>query len=453
MERLNIMRKPYEKPFIVRQRGGITNKFGGMSQSKIQKDIEGVSIASLTAQYGSPLFVYSERVIREKYQEMMRSFSHCYPKVQHAWSYKTNYLQAICKSFHKLGSWAEVVSAMEYEMARKLGMEPSKIIFNGPFKPYDGLKQAIVDGAIVNIDNMDELYDIEKIVAETGTPAQIGIRVNMELGTHMAWDRFGFNLDGGQAYQAVKRIVAGGKATLVGVHAHIGTFIVDAAIYRLEAQKLVAFYQSLQKDFSLKIHYLDIGGGFASYNRLKGTYLSTADMIPSFDAYAEAICSELLNAFTPEDLPLLFLESGRAMIDEAGSLIATVQATKRLSNGLKGVVIDAGVNLLFTSFWYDHEIIPTVDRGYGQEDHVIYGPLCMQIDVIREQVKLPHLEKDDSIIIRPVGAYNNTQWMQFITLRPNVVMISEKGEVSLIRQAETVDYLQQGEKIPEWLND
>ena len=175
-------------------------------------------------------------------------------------------------------------------------------------------------------------------------------------------------------------------------------------------------------------------------------------MIPSFDAYAEAVCSELLDAFPPEELPLLFLESGRAMIDEAGSLIATVQATKRLANGMKGVVIDAGVNLLFTSFWYDHEIIPTVDRGYPQEVHVIYGPLCMQIDVIREQIKLPHLEKGDRILIRPVGAYNNTQWMQFITLRPNVVMISEQGEVSVIRQAETVEYLQQLERMPEWLS-
>ena len=216
---------------------------------------------------------------------------------------------------------------------------------------------------------------------------------------------------------------------------------------------MAEFMEKVEAETACQIEYLDIGGGFASYNRLKGTYLSTADMIPSFDAYAEAICSELLNAFTPEDLPLLFLESGRAMIDEAGSLISTVQATKRLSNGLKGVVIDAGVNLLFTSFWYDHEIIPTVDRGYGQEDHVIYGPLCMQIDVIREQVKLPHLEKGDSILIRPVGAYNNTQWMQFITLRPNVVMISEKGVLALILQAETFDYMQQGEKIPEWMND
>jgi diaminopimelate decarboxylase len=445
------MKKPYEKPFITRQRGGITNKFGGMSQTKIQETIEGVSIAELTAQYGSPLFVYSERVIREKHAEMMRAFSHRYPKVQHAWSYKTNYLQAVCTTFHRLGSWAEVVSAMEYEMARKLGMEPSKIIFNGPFKPYEGLKRAITEGAIVNIDNMDELYDIEKIVTETGTPAQIGIRVNMALGSQMAWDRFGFNLDGGQAYQAVKRIIAGGKATLVGIHAHVGTFLLDPEIYRQEAQKLVSFCEALKSEFSLTVKYLDIGGGFASRNRLKGTYLSTADMIPSFDAYAEAICSDLLNAFTADELPMLFLESGRAMIDEAGSLISTVQATKRLSNGMKGVIIDAGVNILFTSFWYDHEIIPTVDRGYAQEDHVIYGPLCMQIDVIREQIKLPHLEKGDRILIRPVGAYNNTQWMQFITLRPNVVMISQKGDVSLIRQAETVDYMQQGESIPEWL--
>ena len=446
------MRKPYEKPFFTRQRSGVTNKFGGMTQTRTQEEIEGVSIADLTEKYGSPLFVYSERVIREKHQELMRSFSTRYPKVQHAWSYKTNYLQAVCQSFHRLGSWAEVVSTMEYEMARRLGVEPAKIIFNGPFKPYDGLKQAIVDGAIVNIDNMDELYDIEKIVTETGVKAQIGIRVNMALGAQMAWDRFGFNVDGGQAHQAVKRIFAGGKATLVGIHAHVGTFILEPETYRQEAQKLIAFSSSLKEEFGLTISYLDIGGGFASRNRLKGTYLSTAEMIPSFDAYAEAVCSELLDAFPPEELPLLFLESGRAMIDEAGSLIATVQATKRLANGMKGVVIDAGVNLLFTSFWYDHEIIPTVDRGYPQEDHVIYGPLCMQIDVIREQIKLPHLEKGDRILIRPVGAYNNTQWMQFITLRPNVVMISEKGEVSVIRQAETVEYMQQMERMPEWLS-
>jgi diaminopimelate decarboxylase len=300
---------------------------------------------------------------------------------------------------------------------------------------------------------MDELYDIEKIADETRKKAQIGIRVNMTLGAQSTWDRFGFNLDGGQAYDTVKRIIDGGKIDLAGIHAHVGTFIIDAEIYRQETQKLVLFCKTIKNEFGITIKYLDIGGGFASHNRLKGVYLSTAEMIPSFDAYADAICSNLLDAFVLEELPILFLESGRAMIDDAGTLISTVQATKRLSNGMKGLVIDAGVNILFTAFWYNHEIIPTIARGYATEDVIIYGPLCMQIDVIREQVKLPHLKKGDRILIKPFGAYNNTQWMQFITLRPNVVMISKHGEVSVIREAETVDYMQQGEHIPEWLKN
>ncbi len=447
------MKKQYEKPFIVRQVTGVTSKCGGLTQTLVKDSLEGVKVADLVHKYGSPLFVYSEKKIREKYRQLTDSFSLRYPKVQHAWSYKTNYLKSICKLFHTLGSWAEVVSVMEYDMAIKLGVTSSQIIFNGPFKPYDGLKRALKDGASVNIDNMDELYDAEKIAAETRTKVKVGIRVNMSLGTYMAWDRFGFNIEGGQAYQSVKRAISGGKVSIEGLHAHIGTFVLDPEIYRMEVAKLIEFGKQIREDFGIKIKYIDIGGGFPSHNRLKDIYLSTSDMIPTFERYAEAICDGLLSAFSPDELPLLILESGRSMIDEAGSLIATVAAVKRLSDGTRAIVIDAGVNLLFTAFWYDHDIIPTVDRGAPLEDHIIYGPLCMQIDVIRQKIRLPYLEKGDTIIIRPVGAYNNTQWMQFINLRPNIVMINEKGKVSVIREAETVEYLQEKEKIPEWLKD
>ena len=442
--------EPYEPPVITKLQSGQMNKFGRSSgyARKVRRAIDGVTIDDLVSRYGSPLYVFSEQKIRKLVRECRGAFSRRYPNVTLAWSYKTNYLDAICSIMHQEGSLAEVVSEMEYAKARALGVPGEQIIFNGPFKPYDGLKQAIVDGAIVNIDNMDELYDIEKIVTETGTKAQIGIRVNMALGAQMAWDRFGFNVDGGQAHQAVKRIFAGGKATLVGIHAHVGTFILEPETYRQEAQKLIAFSSSLKEEFGLTISYLDIGGGFASRNRLKGTYLSTAEMIPSFDAYAEAVCSELLDAFTPEELPLLFLESGRAMIDEAGSLIATVQATKRLANGMKGVVIDAGVNLLFTSFWYDHEIIPTVDRGYPQEDHVIYGPLCMNIDCIQEDASVPALKKGDRVVLMNVGAYTMTQWMQFITFRPAIVLITADGSPHVIRKAESLEYVMSLEEIP-----
>jgi len=108
----------------------------------------------------------------------------------------------------------------------------------------------------------------------------------------------------------------------------------------------------------------------------------------------------------------------------------------------------SGVNLLFTSFWYDLEMIPVIDRGSAVEEHLIYGPLCMQIDVILPVMKIPYLEKGDQVVIRPVGAYSNTQWMQFIHFRPNVVMIGENGKVTMIRKAEDLDYLQALEQIP-----
>ncbi len=443
----------YEKPTIARQIGGITNKFGNSNRSCIQTEIAGVSIAELTAEYGSPLFVYSEQTIEDKYSSLLTAFSRRYPKVQPAWSYKTNYLQAICTSFHRLGSWAEVVSTMEYEMARNNGLPAEKIIFNGPFKPYAGLKIALEEGAMVNIDSMDELFDVEKIADELGRPVQVGIRLNMSLGNQKSWDRFGFNLDSGHAWQAVKRAAVGGKVEIVGVHAHIGTFILDADLYRVETEKLVGFCQRLQNEFGQPVKYLDIGGGFASPNRLKGTYLSTSDNIPTYDDYAEAITGALLSGFSATAMPLLILESGRSLIDEAGSLVTSVVASKRMGNGLRGLVLDAGVNLLFTSFWYDHEVIPTVDRGPTREEHILYGPLCMQIDVIRERIRLPQMQRGDQLVIRPVGAYNNTQWMQFIHLRPNVVMIGVNGEVSLIRSAETVADLQHNERIPAWMKE
>jgi len=442
------MKKPYEKPFFSRHQTGVINKFGRASLARPINEIDGVKVAALVAAHGSPLFVYSEATIKRKHAELMDAFSLRYPRVQHAWSYKTNYLKAICRCFHQLGSWAEVVSQMEYEMAKRMGNDPAHIIFNGPSKPHDALKTALSEAAMVNIDSMEEIYEVEKIATEIGTSVNVGVRLNMALGTYIAWDRFGINLESGHAYQAVKRAVAGGKIKIDGLHTHIGTFILDPELYRIAIKKVIEFAKLIKKDFDVQIKYINMGGGFPSKIKLKGTYLA-AESLPRFDRYAEAICDELLSAFPSDELPLLILETGRAMIDEAGALIATVVATKRLGNETRSLVMDAGVNLLFTAFWYDLEMTPVVDRGSALEEHLVYGPLCMQIDVIMPTVKLPYLEKGDQVIIRPVGAYNNTQWMQFIQLRPNVVMIGENGKVAVIRKAENLDYLQSLEQMPE----
>ncbi|HRK74118.1 MAG TPA: hypothetical protein PLL64_07575, partial [Rhodothermales bacterium] len=85
------------------------------------------------------------------------------------------------------------------------------------------------------------------------------------------------------------------------------------------------------------------------------------------------------------------------------------------------------------------------------EDAVLYGPLCMNIDVIREHIKLPPLNRGDQVVVHRVGAYNMTQWMQFITLRPNVVLLDMDGKPHLMRAAETLDDLVLNESIPEHL--
>jgi diaminopimelate decarboxylase len=111
------------------------------------------------------------------------------------------------------------------------------------------------------------------------------------------------------------------------------------------------------------------------------------------------------------------------------------------------------VNLLFTAFWYEHDIRPTEPISDQTEDTTIYGPLCMNIDVIRGNVMFPLLKKGDHYVIRRVGAYNNTQWLQFINMRPNVVMVDLKGKVHLIRKAETLETLNDLELTPEHLKN
>ena len=192
-----------------------------------------------------------------------------------------------------------------------------------------------------------------------------------------------------------------------------------------------------------------MGGGFASKNTLKGAYLPGSDTCPTFDDYAEAITESLVNSdIQPNKMPTLFLETGRALIDDAGSLLGTVLANKRLADGRRSLIIDIGINMLFTSFWYEHSIVPAEVHQQDTEDTTIYGPLCMNIDVIRSAVQFPLLEKGDHVVIPRIGAYNMTQWLQFITYRPKVVMIDRDNKAHIIRENENFDSMNMMDRMP-----
>jgi diaminopimelate decarboxylase len=446
------MKKQFERPYIKKIHAGIPSKFGMNVHNEPITHIDDFPVTDLVKEYGSPLFVISEKTVRDTYSDEKRAFQTRYPKVQLAWSYKTNYLDAVCRIYHQEGSWAEVVSGFEYEKAIANNVPGSQIIFNGPYKSESDLLRAIEYDSFIHIDHFDELYSIINLAQRINKKPKVAIRVNMDTGVYPMWDRFGFNYENGEAWDAMNRIVLDNNLELVGLHTHIGTYMLSTDAYKTAMIKLADLAVRMEKKHNRSLKYIDIGGGFASGNTLRGAYYQGRDIVPGFDDYAEAITSALINSdLNPAKLPLLVLETGRALIDDAGFLIGTVVANKRLSDGRRSTIVDAGVNILFTSFWYEHEIHPAKTTSDHMEETSIYGPLCMNIDVIRESIAFPLLRKGDNFVVKRVGAYNMTQWMQFITFRPKVVMIDKKGKSHIIRESENLESITGSEIIPDYL--
>jgi diaminopimelate decarboxylase len=441
-------KKAYVKPAFFKQTVGVMNKFGNTCYKGFTSSIDGAGIDGLIGEFGSPLFVFSERTLRKKYRELYGTFSTRYPNVSFGWSYKTNYNGAICSLFHQEGSLAEVVSDFEYERARSLGVRGCDIIFNGPHKG-SCMERAFAENARVNIDNFSEIFQAEQIAARLGKKLKTGIRINLDAGIYPQWNKFGFNLESGQAYEAVSRIARSNTLVLNGLHCHIGTFILDVNAYKTEVEKMVAFMHEIEDQFGITFEYLDIGGGFPSLSRLKGIYLPPDVVVPPVDEYAEAICGTLLRRLKPNAYPKLILETGRALVDEAGYLITTVIAQKQLPEGIKSYFVDTGINQLYTSTWYTYSIQPDRQLTGVPEICRLFGSLCMNIDVIADSVYLPPLPIGSHLVMHPVGAYNTSQWMQFITYRPAIVMVTEAGGVVRIRRRETLEDVVRCEVIPE----
>ncbi len=122
--------------------------------------------------------------------------------------------------------------------------------------------------------------------------------------------------------------------------------------------------------------------------------------------------------------------------------------TPAQNSGRTAVIIDAGVHLLYTNAWYLPSILPAKAHADIAASTTVYGCLCMNIDVIREETPLPGLTTGDQVVLHPVGAYNITQSMQFITYRPAVVMIGPDGEAHVIRRRENLEHVQALEEMP-----
>jgi len=442
-------KKPYVRPAMTRISLADTERFkGSYLKARVSSDVDGHPVRRLLHDFGSPLYVVSEASLRRTFRRMRDAFAKRYPRATVAYSYKTNYLSGICAILHREGAWAEVVSGLEYEMARRLAVPGSEIVFNGPHKSPAEMGRAFADGAAVNLDSFDDLQKAEQVADTLGRKARVGIRVNMQL-NYPAWDKFGFGLESGQAYDACRIVARHRHLHLAGLHCHVGTFVIDLSIYRRLIENLLSLAVKIRETLGVSLEYLDIGGGFPSANTLHSQLMPAETTSPTPEQYAETIC-EVLNRRSGElGAPVrLLLEPGRSVVDECMSLLSTVVAVKEYGGG-RFAVIDAGVNLLPTAYYYKFQILS--DReGAATEQIDLVGPLCMQIDVVRKGATLPRVQVGDALTIRCVGAYNFSQSMSFIFPRPAVVLVGAGG-AEILRRAETYDDIKGPERVPERL--
>ncbi|MBI2027119.1 MAG: diaminopimelate decarboxylase [Deltaproteobacteria bacterium] len=441
--------KPYEKPVFSLQNLQNLEPYNGTKYGiNYNKTIDGVTIDDIVKQYGTPVFVISENQLRNNYLKFSQAFKAEYENFALAYSYKTNYLNAVCLILKELGAWSEVVSSLEYEMAKRLDVEGNKIVFNGCLKKPDELKRALLDGAIINVDSHDEAIQLEKIAIQLRKKVKVGLRINMSL-SELPWSKFGLNLESGQAYNLCRRLYEAGLVSICGLHAHIGTYIFDPILYGQASKMLTTFASRLEDEFNFKIEYFDLGGGFPSPNTLQMQFLPANYVVPDISSYAKAL-TEPIKTFKSKTgkRPLLITEPGRAVVDSSTTCFTSVVSTKMIDSGAQAAIVDVGISNLPTTRWYDHEVSCLNKKLLSRIETVIFGPLCMQLDIIRNSIKLPPLHNGDLLMIKNTGAYNITQSNQFIFARPPIVLVKD-GQVELIRKKETLDDIQKLQVTPQ----
>lgn len=458
----------YESPRISEELGNLPptmsaerNPLARGYANEALSEIDGCTIEEIIDLVGSPAFVFSERALRQKIDRMRTAFRSRYPETRFMWSYKTNNLDAICRVLKDEGWGAEIVSSVEYKKARLLGYEGDEIVYNGPYKSPASIRRALSEGALIQIDNWDDLDRVETEAEALGGHFDVGVRVWFATGHGPTWSKFGFNLASGEAQRAARRVAKNPRLTLHTLHSHIGTYMLEPEAYRVAVRYLLGLRSEIEEDTGDLVPCLNLGGGFPSYSLLHGMQGPAEEIVPPIERYADAITAEL-NRLPAAKRPELRLESGRHLVDEAGYLIGGVVAVKQgeyaglmrgtaedamrikeetlLSQHSKVTyVLDVGINLVYTAAWFEMSAFPERQSDDLPEQARLVGDLCMEIDVIRENTLLPRLRVGDRLTLWPVGAYNIGQSMQFIHLRPAVAMIGQDGKPHVIRRREVLD--------------
>jgi diaminopimelate decarboxylase len=413
--------------------------------------LDGVSTLKLAEKYGTPLYVMSERKIRENYRRFKSAFSKKYNKTRVFYSAKANTNLSILKILKSEGAGIDTVSQGEVFLAFEAGLTSSNILYTGNCADKDELQYLLKKQVMINVDSLSQLERLLKM----GTPMVLSVRINPNLGaghhqhviTAGKTSKFGVHKEAAlKAYKLAKN--AGVKS--FGMHMHIGSGIMDASSITSAMNKLLDLAKKVHENIGINFDFINFGGGI-------GVPYKPEEKEVDLELFSNKLVGLFKEKSEEYSLgePELWMEPGRYLVAEAGILLTRVNMIKRTPFRIF-IGVDAGFNTLIRPAMYGsyHHILAANKLNHPlTEEYDVVGPLCESGDIFASGRLLPKLSEGDLLAILNAGAYGFSMASQYNSrLRPAEVLVRE-GHYELIRERETLQDLLRRQRIASWLKD
>lgn len=394
------------------------------------------TVKKLVSEVGTPFYLFDEQGFIENYKKLENTFRKVYSKYQISYSYKTNYTPFVCLLVKSLGGYAEVVSDMEYTLAKKLGYKNEQIVYNGPSKG-DEMYEHLENQGILNIDSLDEARRVVAYCeAHSDKQYTCGVRINMNLGANFI-SRFGMVDDSPELLETVKIINGCKNLKLVGIHCHISRCRgVEAWAQRAEIMiKMADKYVDGIPD------YISLGSGmFADMADFLRNQFG-GDSVPTYDDYCKVTIEPFAERYKNSDKqPILFTEPGTTVVARYLSFVSKVLSIKEI-RGRKIANMDGNFHNLGEICTMKK--LPThVLAGGNQQNHYdkidIMGFTCLEQDVMVPEWA-GELAEGDVMVFDNCGGYSIVEKPQFIKPQSAMYVKRANGDLKQIMRAETFD--------------
>jgi diaminopimelate decarboxylase len=411
--------------------------------------IDGVAARELAEKFDTPLYVISERRIRENYQRLHQVLTRDYEKIRIYYAMKANSNLAVLKTLETEGANVDAVSSGEVFMALTSGFTPERILFTGTSVRNDELKFLVDSNVSVNVDSLSQLDRLLKI----SVPKVLSVRVNPEIGaghhehviTAGKHSKFGlWELDALKAYATAKK--AGVKR--FGIHMHIGSGILDAEPFAGALDKLLSVAKRVHDQIGVDFEFVDMGGGIGVPYKPEEKELDLA-------VFSDKVLSLFKNRTSQYGLgePFFCVEPGRFLVADACVLLTAVNTVKT-TPFRKFVGVDAGFNTLIRPAMYGsyhHMLVANKLGAPAEEEYDVAGPICESGDLLAKDMRLPKVEEGDLLAVLNAGAYGFSMSSQY-NARPRAAEVLVKnGRYMLVREREQLDDLMSGQQqAAEW---